>query len=323
MSRLAGCFLIVALVFASGCGSGGHAGEKYYLVATNIKIPYWQTAASGLAKSASAMKVQAEMVGPDTYDPKAEAVEFRRILATKPAGIMVSAAEPAIMRDPIHEAIAAGIPVITMDSDAPGSQRLVFVGTNNYQAGMTGGRLLAKKLNGKGAVVVLTITSQPNLEERLRGYQDALIPTPNVEIVDMLDVHGSPQAAFDQTKSLLESKRTPVDAFVCLEALACKEVADVLERMKIHGKVIIAMDTDEGTLDWIEKGMITATIAQRPYTMAYYGLKVLDDLYHHRPKPLNAHWDQILSSPLPSVVDTGATLVDESNLAQIRRLMGS
>jgi ribose transport system substrate-binding protein len=323
MHRFAGFTLIGLLLLTSGCGSSGHAGEKYYLVATNIKIPYWQTAAAGLAKSASEMKVQAEMTGPDTYDPKAQVEAFRRILSTKPAGIMVSAADPELLRQPISDAIAAGVPVITMDSDAPGSQRLVFVGTNNYQAGITGGKLLVQKLKGKGNVIVFTIPAQVNLDERLRGYRDALVGSPGIVVSQILDVHGSPEAAFDQTKQLLEANRIPINAFVCLEALACKEVADVLERKNIHDKVVIAMDTDDATLGWIEKGMITATIAQRPYTMAYFGLKLVDDLHHHRPKPLNAHWDQILSSPLPSVVDTGATLVDQSNIAQIRRLTGS
>ncbi len=322
MQRFAGFLLICTLLLACSCGSAGHAGEKYYLVATNVKIPYWQTAAAGLAKSASEMQAQALMAGPDTYDPKAEVEEFRRVIGQKPAGIMVSAADAEMLRQPISDAIAAGIPVITMDSDAPGSQRLIFVGTNNYQAGMTGGKLLANKLKGKGTVAVLTIPAQANLEERLRGYRDALASSPGISIGEVIDVHGSPEAAFDQTKQLLAGKKAP-DAFVCLEALACKEVADVLQRQNVHDKVVIAMDTDEATLGWIEKGMITATIAQRPYTMAYFGLKLVDDLHHHRPKPLNAHWDQILSSPIPSVVDTGATLVDNANIAQIRRLMSS
>jgi ABC-type sugar transport system substrate-binding protein len=46
------------------------------------------------------------------------------------------------------------------------------------------------------------------------------------------------------------------------------------------GKVtIMAMDTDQRTLNWIQQGLIAATIAQKPYTMAYFGAKVLDDLH--------------------------------------------
>ena len=78
------------------------------------------------------------------------------------------------MKDSIDRAIAAGIPVITVDSDAPGSKRLFFIGTNNHQAGFTGGKRLAQELKSKGNVVVFTMPEQANLAERLQGYRDAL-----------------------------------------------------------------------------------------------------------------------------------------------------
>ncbi len=87
----------------------------------------------------------------------------------------------------------------------------------------------------------------------------------------------------------------------------------------MQGKTIIAMDTDEGTLEWIEKGVIAATIGQKPYTMAYYGLRMLDDLHHNKPQPLDADWGQNLQSLVPSVVDTGASLNDKSNLGLARK----
>jgi len=302
---------------ASGCSSSGHSGEKYYLIAANVKLPYWQNAADGLNRAASDLKLEAEMVGPDTYDANAEKEEFARVVARKPAGILISVANPAVLSSDINSAIAAGIPVITLDSDAPDSQRLMFIGTNNYQAGLTGGRLLAKQLNGKGSVVVYTIPGQANLEERLRGYQDAVAGS-QISFVEKVDVHGNATLAFDKTAEMIDAGKLKPDAFVCLVSTACKEVADVLTRKNVTGKTIIAMDTEAGTLEWIEKGTIVATIAQKPYTMGYYGLHALDDLHHHAPSPLAGNWSQNLRSPVPANIDTGATLVDKSNLAQVR-----
>ncbi len=71
---------------------------------------------------------------------------------------------------------------------------------------------------------------------------------------------------------------------MCLEALSCSEVADVLDRAGIKGKTIIAMDTQEGTLNWMRKDMdIRATIAQKSYTMAYFLTRVLDSFHHAKP----------------------------------------
>ena len=70
--------------------------------------------------------------------------------ASKPAGILVSVADPRVLTEDIDAAVAAGIPVITVDADAVSSKRLFFVGTNNYEAGQIGGRTAAKELNGNG-----------------------------------------------------------------------------------------------------------------------------------------------------------------------------
>jgi ribose transport system substrate-binding protein len=307
------------LLLAVGCSKTRHeATEQYYLVASNIKLPYWQTALAGLERGAGDLQVRAEMVGPDKYDPAAQRDEFRRIAGRKPAGIMVSAADPDLMRVEIDNAIAAGIPVITMDSDAPASKRLFFVGTNNYQAGLAGGRVLARTLKGTGNVVVFTIPAQANLIERLRGYEDAIANT-NIKIIQSVDIRGEGSLAFDKAMEIMEKDGVKVDAFVCLEATAGKEVADVLSRRKVQGKTVIAMDTDEGTLEWIEKGGIVATVAQKPFTMAYYGLRLLDDLHHNKPSRLDVNWSQDLQAIVPAVVDTGSSLIDKSNVTGLRK----
>jgi ribose transport system substrate-binding protein len=82
----------------------------------------------------------------------------------------------------------------------------------------------------------------------------------------------------------------------------------------VTGKVVMAMDTDPETLDWIQKGGIAATIAQKPYTMAFVGMQMLDNLYHHKPASLNTDWSKDSYSPIPSFVDTGTDLIDKSNV---------
>ncbi len=312
LSILAGSALVLPLV---SCGGSAHdSTEIYYLVAANTKIPYWQAAAAGLGQAATDLKVRSDMAGPDTHDPQAELQQFMKVVREKkPTGILVSAADSTLLKPEIDKAIAQGIPVITVDSDSPTSKRVMFIGTDNYAAGQRGGALLARHLQGKGNVVVFTIPEQSNLQERWHGYEDALKTSPGIKVVDTVDIKGDPRVAFDRTMDIIEKNR-PVDAFVCLEALACPEVADVLDRKQTKGKVVIAMDTDPRTLEWIQKGMIAATLAQRPYTMAYFGLKVLDMIYHQKPPSLQVNWAEDTRSPFPNFVDTGATLVDKGNV---------
>ena len=311
--------LAAALIVLNGCGGSPHAPEeRYFLVASNIKVPYWQEAGAGLRKAALQMQVRAEMIGPDTYDPKQQQAEFQRVVKLKPSGIMVSPGDPMLLKGDIDAAIASGIPVITTDSDAPDSKRLLFIGTNNYQAGLMGGRTAAREMHGKGNVIVFTTAGQANLEERLKGYRDAFGSSPHIKIVEVVDLHGDSRIAFDRTMDVITKGKPQVDAFVSMESMSAKEVAEVFDRKKVKGKTILAMDMVEGTLEGIEKGLIAATIGQKPFTMAFYGLKILDDLHHHKPESLDRFWSQDAQAPIPTFVDTGATLIDKNNLANFR-----
>jgi ribose transport system substrate-binding protein len=312
LQSAAGAALSLALL---SCGSAHTSDEYFILVSTNLQLAYWKTSGSGFSNAAAQYKgVRFDFVGPQNYDPKAERDALDDAVQKKATGILISVADPAMLKDSIDKAMGAGIPVITIDSDAPSSKRLFFIGTNNYQAGFTGGQRLAKELRGKGNVVVFTMPDQQNLQDRLRGYRDALAKTPDIKITRVVDIQGDPRIAFDTTTQIVGKERDKVDGFVCLEAQSGKEVAGVLNSYHVTGKAVIAMDTDQETLDWIQKGVIAATISQKPYTMAFVGLQMLDNLYHHKPPALEKDWSIDNYSPLPSFVDTGSDLIDKSNV---------
>jgi ribose transport system substrate-binding protein len=304
---------LVGLAILSSCGSAHDSDEHYVFIAANTKVAYWQTAVAGFERAGEQLKVKVTESGPETYDPKAEQEALDDAIHQKVTGILLAVTDPGMLQNSINNAIAAGIPVITLDSDAPVSKRLFFIGTNNYEVGMAGGKRLAKELKGKGNVVVFTMPSQPNLQDRLRGYKDALANT-GIKITQEIDIQGDPRVAFDKTEAMLGKEKDQVQAFVCLEAQSGREVADVLDRSHVKGKVVMAMDTDPKTLDWITKDGIVATISQKPYTMAFVGLQMLDTLHHHKPAALDADWTKDSSAPIPSFVDTGSVLVDKSNV---------
>src|SRR5579863_1048110 len=305
---------VTASLILLSCGSAHDSDEYFVFVTSNLQLPYWKTAGTGFANAAGQFKVRSDFTGPQTYDPKAERDALDQAVQKKATGILLAVTDPALLKDSIDKAVAAGIPVITIDSDAPSSKRLFFIGTNNYQAGFTGGQRLAQELKGKGNVVVFTMPDQSNLQDRLRGYKEALSRTPDIKITRVVDIQGDPRIAFDTTTQIVGKERDKVDAFVCLEAQSGKEVAGVLNSYHVSGKPVIAMDTDQETLDGIQKGVIAATISQKPYTMAFVGMQMLDNLYHHKPASLDTDWSKDPYAPIPSFVDTGSSLIDKSNV---------
>ena len=312
-TRLA--LLTLALVALGTTGCQRHSkSEKYFLIAGNTKVPYWKTVAEGFNKAAADYNVSAQLEGPEGDDAGAEAEAFNTAVDAKPAGILVSVLDANRMRPLIDKAMRSGVPVITLDSDAPDSSRLFFIGTNNYQAGTLGGRRLVQLLNGKGNVVFYTFPAQPNLAERLKGYMDVLNEHPGIKVVDVYDIKGDSGAAFDKTREYA-GKTGPgkVDAFVSLDSVSGKDVSDALKRANISDRTIIAMDVSADVLNLVKSGDVKATISQKPYTMGYVGLKSLAQIHEDGKTNLTGHYANDPRSPFPNVIDTGASLVDQTN----------
>jgi ribose transport system substrate-binding protein len=295
---------------------GRHAeSEVYYLIVANLSLSYWKTAITGLNAAAARYKVTAKVAGPDNYDPQAELQELNRVVATKPAGILISVADEALLKSGIDAAVAAGIPVITVDSDAPSSHRLFFIGTNNLAAGHLGGERVAERLGGRGNVVFFSMPGQPNLDERLRGFKDVFASHPDIKIIDVVDIKGDARNAFDNTQQYLtQTGVARVTAFVCLEASSGKVVADAVRRQKVTDRTVVAWDVEQDTLAEIKDGTIEATIAQKPFTMAFVGLKELDEIFHNRPRSLTKDYGVDAFAEYPVFIDTGTALVDKANV---------
>jgi ribose transport system substrate-binding protein len=310
--------VLLALAMFTSCQKPYHEeNERYVFVAANINLPYWQEAKAGFMDSARVLGVKAEFTGPDIYSPQEELEAFQKAVAKQPAGILISPARPNVFNEAINAAVQSGIPVVCVDSDAPESRRILFIGTDNYHAGIEGGRRMATLLHGQGRVILITIPGQQNLDERVRGIKEAFKDSPHLQITQTLDDKGDPRSANDQVSALLE-KKEKIDGILCVEASGGPGAAEALHRLDLAGKIpIVAMDKSPETLDFIAQGAIAATVAQKPYTMSFYGLRLLDDLHHNIVHEFK-DWRTAPASPLPTRVDTGTAVIDASNLAAFR-----
>ena len=307
--------LALGIAITTGCGERHSLKEVYYLISANTALPYWKTAAAGFNKAAAQYKVTAQVVGPEGYDPQAEKDALHKAAAAKPAGILISVADVNVLQPEIDAAVSAGVPVITMDSDASGSRRLYFIGTNNLEAGRLGGNRVIAKLGGKGNVVVYTIAGQPNTEERLKGFKDVFANRPDIKIVEVVDIKDDPKIAFDKTQEYMAlTGPKKIDAFICLDSASGKPVSDALKRSGATDRELVAWDVNQDTLDGIKAGTIDATIAQKPFTMGYVGLKALDEVFHNPPAQLTKDYSADSFAPYPVFVDTGTSLVDKNNV---------
>ena len=306
--------LLIGVAFTTGCQRHSKK-EVFYLVGVNMSLPYWQAGAKGFNQAAAQYMVTAKVVGPENYDPQAELAELQKAVAAKPAGILISVADVSVLGPAIDSAVSSGVPVVTIDSDGVGTKRLFFIGTNNLDAGRMGGHRVVEQLGGSGNVVFFTISGQPNMEDRLKGFKDVLESRPNIHIVDVIDIKSDARVAFDKTQQLMAlTGPKKINAFICLESASGKMVSDAVKRGEANDRVVIAWDVNQDTLDGIKGGSINATVAQKPFTMGYVGLKELDQIFHNPPQSLAKDYTQDAFSPFPEFIDTGTSLVDKRNV---------
>jgi len=302
---------------AQGPAAGADAtatGEEYLFVGVSVGNAYWIDARVGFGDAGTDLGVKAKFDGPQGSDVKQQVDTVEKGIARGVKGIILSPAEPQAVVPVINKAVEAGIPVLTVDTDSPNSKRYTFIGTGNYEAGVIGGKLLGEAIGGKGKVGLLTIPGQWNLEERVRGYRDALAKF-GIKKEDI--IIGNDRAEEGQAKAEAErmlQAHPDLTGFGCVDAAGGVGVAVAVRDAGKKGVIkIIAMDRNDATLDFIKKGFIQASLAQRTYTMAYLGLQMLYGLNHDRIKMVK-DWRKAATCPLPALVDTGTVVITQENV---------
>jgi len=320
MKRFSLMFPILAAL-AVGCekpdaapsaqGKTDTSRQLYIEVSALGSLDYFYDHKMGMEMVGKALGVRTEYVGPADYDMNAMANVFELAIAKNPKGIVVVGFENSL-NALVDKAAAKGIPVVTVDADLPDSKRIAFVGTGNYRAGFEGGKKLAALLGGKGQVALMTKPGQSNLEERIRGYKESLEAFPDIEIVQVADTQSDPVVAAQAAGSLLQ-RYPDLAGIACVEAAGGTGAATAVKEANRVGKVkIVAMDRGNEVLEYIQDGIISATVAQQTALMPFYAVQILYNLNNH-PVPVTTDNAKAGVAGVPEVVDTGVVIIDKDN----------
>ncbi len=139
--------------------------------------PYWSVVKNGMDDAAKTLGVKAEYLAPETFDMAKMAQMIDAAVASKPDGLVVSIADPAALSEPVKNAVAAGIPVIVIDSGGSKLTRelggLLYLGQSEYEAGVMAGERV-KKLGVTKAVCANHEVGNVSLDDRCAGFAKGL-----------------------------------------------------------------------------------------------------------------------------------------------------
>ncbi|MDP2895547.1 MAG: substrate-binding domain-containing protein [bacterium] len=318
--------VLMAIAIVGGCGKkktsslAGKPGKRpdlYIEISMLGHLDYFDDHKLGMRLVGEMLGVETDYRGPSTYNIDEMILSLELAIARKPGGLVVVGFEESLTPI-VNKAVEAGIPVVTVDSDLPNSKRCSFVGTGNHRAGYTGGMKMAEILGGEGKVALMTKIGQPNLEERIRGYRDAIAKYPKMQIVQIVDTASDPIRAAQAAANLMQTY-PDLAGIGCVEAAGGAGAATAVKEAGKVGKVkIVAMDRGTEVLQYIEEGVITASIAQQTALMPYYAVLILHTL-NHADIPITTNNARAGVPGCPAIIDTGVIVVDKSNYRYFKR----
>jgi ribose transport system substrate-binding protein len=307
---LAAVSLSVA-VGVAGCKRSSSSTKLVKLAfVTNNTSSFWKIASAGVHKYEQEGKVQVDIKLPPNGTLDEQNQILQNLASQGYDAIAVSAVAPAD-QTALFNNIAAHTNLITFDSDAAKSNRLLYIGTNNYAAGKALGGEIVKLLPSGGKIAVFVGTfSADNAAQREKGIEDA-IAGHGIDVVDKREDNTDRAKARSNVEDIVNA-RHDLNMVVGLWNYNGSAIAAALEGLGKKGKVLAAVfDEDDGTLDGIAHGTIQVTVVQKPFMFGYLSAKWMHDL---------ATKSDAAKAALPPgrVIDTGVELINKDNLGEFR-----
>lgn len=293
----------ITAVFANGTTETSGSDQLHFtFVSPLVSHEYWQMVEAGVQAGAKEEGVDVNVLGDTKVDVEAMVKFIDIAIASKVDGIITMALSPAALQPAIDRAVAAGIPVVLLDTDAPASKRSAYVGTSNYDAGHEAGTAMVRATNGKAVIGIIRGTlGQETDNDRIKGFRDAIANNPDMKIVSVEACNSDMLIATQKMQDMLKAypNLTAIFGSEGTGAVAAGKV--LVEQNRVGDLLVIGFDDTAECLDYIRRGIVYGTIVQKPF---YMGKKCVELL-------VQINKGEKISD---LKIDSGVTLVTKDNV---------
>ena len=241
---------------------------------TNSTSDFWKVAHKGCQKAdAELADVTVAFKTTNTGSVEEQNGLIRQALDRDDAdAIAISPVDPGGQKKVINDAAKRAF-VMTQDSDAPDTDRALYLGADNRAAGRQAGELIKQALPQGGKIMVFVGKREvQNAQERFEGLKESLQGS-KVVIIDLMTDDANPSNARDNAYEALK-KNPDIAGMVGLWSYNGPAIVQALRPEGKLGTVkIVCFDDERETLAAIKEGAIFGTVAQQPFDYGYQAVK--------------------------------------------------
>jgi simple sugar transport system substrate-binding protein len=260
---------LIALITSAMMSVSAYAVDIIVVSHGQANDPFWSVAKNGVDKACKDMKISCSYTAPATFDMVEMAKMINNAVSQKPKGIVITLPDAAALGKSVKNAIAAGIPVISMNSGSDDYMKLgisAHVGQTEFEAGVGGGQKM-KAAGGKKALCVNHEVGNVALDRRCAGFKKGFGGS-----VEILGTSNDPT----EIQKAVAAKLSGVDTILTLGAGLSGEAAlKALESAGKVGKVKLGtFDMSPGMLKAAAAGKVEFLIDQQQYLQGYLPIAI-------------------------------------------------
>jgi ribose transport system substrate-binding protein len=295
--------LLVLMGLATVSCGGSDASSRplrFAVVPKALDLPVFSYAKIGAEREARILgNIEILWVAPDTADPEQQKAVLESLIAQGVDGIAISCTNAEVLSPSIDKAVAAGIPVITWDSDAPESARHAYYGADDFAAGQRLAQAAVEALDGKATVALMTSVGSHNLQRRLDGVLDVLGQHKRIRVVETFDVQEDMVRA-QETIATATARYPSLSAWISVGAWPIM-TRGALKPVDSSRTLVFSFDTIPPGPELLKAGKVHTLVGQKYFGWGSESVRLLSEIHAGR-------------MPAQRVIDSGVEVVTRENV---------
>lgn len=263
---------------------------------------YWGTVKQGADTAAREFNVNLDYNAAEEEEDISGQVKLANQAVEKNVdALILAASDYNALTEVAEKASARNIPIILIDSQVDTDKANSYIATDNIIAGQNSGKTLVD-IAGEDckAALISSVKGEKNSEMREKGLMDVITRYPGIKILSKEYCSSDAKLAAELTKKIITSNKD-INVIVALSDAASEGAANMVEQMNLTGTVkIIGFDNTPTVIEYMDKGVIQATISQNLFSMGYLGVKYAIDAINKK--------------NTPKYVDTGSKIISRDTM---------